>query len=97
MKPTIVLAAAAVLVTVAYGLDHGIFVGTKRYVLGPAPCCPSENVTLIKRCRYLFVTGVSEIDAEDGRVSAPSPVTDAAAYRDALSKPENGYCRLFGK
>jgi len=77
-----------------YALDHGIYVGSKRYVWG-APCCPQTD-TIRKRCRYLFVTGISEIDARDGEIDAPNATSDDAARAAALAKPENGYCRLFG-
>jgi hypothetical protein len=57
-----------------YGINRGVFVGSKRYVAS-ATCCPDLD-TIRKRCRYLFVTGVSEIDARDGEVSAPRANTD---------------------
>jgi len=79
----------------AYALDRGIYVGSKRYVSG-ADCCPDLD-TIQKRCRYLFVTGISEINARDGQVDAPRARTDKAAQLAALEKPDNGYCRLFGE
>jgi hypothetical protein len=78
-----------------YGLNRGMFVGSERYVFS-AECCPDLD-TIRKRCRYLFVTGISEIDARDGEVSAPRANTDRTAFKDALKKPENGYCPLFGE
>ena len=54
---------------VAYALDHGIYVGSAVYIAG-ADCCPDLDV-LQKKCRYLFVTGISEINARDGLVEAP--------------------------
>jgi hypothetical protein len=78
----------------SYALDRGIYIGSKRYVAG-ADCCPDSD-TLLKRCRYLFVTDISEIDAADGEVDAPRARTDAAAFKRALALPDNGYCRLFG-
>jgi hypothetical protein len=70
-----------------YGINRGVFVGSKRYVAS-AECCPDLD-TIQKRCRYLFVTGVSEIDARDGVVSAPRANTDQAAFLEAIKKPDN--------
>jgi hypothetical protein len=39
------------------------------------------------RCRYLFITGISEIDAHDGRVDAPHARTDPAALEAAIKNP----------
>jgi hypothetical protein len=80
---------------VAYALDHGIYVGTHRYLLG-APCCPQSDY-IVKACHYLFVTGISEIDAADGFVRAPNAKTDGAALAAGLSEPDNGHCSLFSK
>jgi hypothetical protein len=77
----------------AYALDRGIYVGSVRYVMGYG-FSPDYDF-LQKRCRYLFITGISEIDAHDGRVDAPHARTDPAALETALKKPDNGYCRLF--
>lgn len=77
----------------AYALDRGIYVGSERYVMGIEPM-PSGDF-LQKRCRYLFITGISEIDAHEGRVAAPHARTDPAALETAIKKPDNGYCRLF--
>jgi hypothetical protein len=38
----------------------------------------------IKKCRYLFVTGVSEIEAHDGATKGTNP-------------PFSGYCTLFAQ
>jgi hypothetical protein len=78
-----------------YAIDRGIYVGSVRYT-GGADCCP-DNDYIQKRCRYLFVTGISKIDARDGQVMAPRARSDASAQLAALAKPENGYCRLFGE
>jgi hypothetical protein len=76
-----------------YALDRGVFVGSSRYVTG-ADCCPDLDY-IQKRCRYLFVTGISEIDAIDGTVDAPNARKDRFAVTAAMNKPENGYCHLF--
>jgi hypothetical protein len=77
----------------AYALDRGIYIGSERYVMG-AECCPDLDY-IQKRCRYFFVTGVSEIDAFDGQVPAPRARTDASAREKARWLPDNGFCRLF--
>ena len=71
----IVLFAIAV-----YALDRGIYVGSARYVMGYEADFPQDSDFLQKRCRYLFITGISEIDAHEGRVAAPHA---------------RSYCRLF--
>lgn len=78
----------------AYGLNRGIYVGSERYV-GGYSCCPDSDF-IQKRCRYLFVTGISEIDANDGLILAPRARSDPSAFAAAAAKPDNGYCRLFG-
>jgi hypothetical protein len=88
------IVAIAVLFGAAYGLDHGVYVGSERYVMG-APCCANADV-IQKRCRYLFVTGVSEINAVDGQVMAPNAMHDPNAALAGLQTPDNGYCHLFG-
>jgi hypothetical protein len=95
MTRYLVAAFLLVVALAGYGLNRGIFVGSERYVRG-AECCPHADF-IQKRCRYLFVTGISEIDARDGRIIAPGARTDAAALTAALEHPDNGYCRLFGE
>jgi hypothetical protein len=68
----------------SYALDHGIYVGTTLYRWGPAPCCPEMGADVVKRCRYLFVTGISETTAQDGLTQGDQP-------------PFKGYCTLFAK
>ena len=89
------LIAIFVVIIAVYGVNRGIFVGSERYAAG-ATCCPDLD-TIKKRCRYLFVTGVAEIDARNGEVSAPRAMSDQAAFLDGLGRPENGYCPLFGE
>ena len=67
-----------------YGLNRGIFIGTKLYEWGPAPCCPYMGADIVKKCRYLFVTGVAETTAHDGLTLGTKP-------------PYSGYCTLFLK
>ena len=82
---------------VAYALDRGIYVGSERNLMGYGSDSGGNLDYIQKRCRYLFVTGVSEIDAHDGKVAAPRARSDQTALEDALKKPDNGYCRLFGE
>jgi hypothetical protein len=94
MKPGYMLCVLVALAMLAYAVDRGILIGTVRYVEGfeGSP----EDDYIQKRCRYLFITGISEIDARDGRVNAPHARTSALARRLADGTPDNGYCRLFG-
>ncbi|HLF58555.1 MAG TPA: hypothetical protein VI732_02895 [Alphaproteobacteria bacterium] len=84
MKKYFAVAFLLVVVLAIYGLDHGIFVGTTLYRAGPPPCCPEEGDLITKKCRYLFVTGISEIVAHDGQTYSNHP-------------PYNGYCPLFAE
>lgn len=70
-----------VLVAGALAMDRGVYVGSATYLMG-APIDPGLDFVQ-KRCRYLFATGVAEIDAEDGQMSV------------RLNKPAEGHCRLF--
>lgn len=74
--------ALAILVLSALALDRGVYVGSTFRLMG-APIAPGLDY-FQKRCRYLYVTGVVEIDAEDGQ----TPIR--------LHQPARGYCRMFG-
>lgn len=63
-----------------YAIDHGLFIGVAYYHSDP----PGGGLTFnIMKCRYLFITGVSEVDAVDGQIPAPA-------------KPA-GHCRIFAE
>jgi hypothetical protein len=85
----------AIIAMAGYAINRGVYVGSERYVSG-IECCPNQDV-IVKRCLYLFVTGISEISARDGVVSAPRARTERTAMESALKKPDNGYCRLFAE
>ena len=51
---------------VVYGLNRGVFVGSRSVLLG-ATCCPELDV-VEKQCRYLFITGLSTVEAKNGEV-----------------------------
>ena len=91
------IAAGLFVAFTAFALDHGVYVGSERYVMG-ADCCPNLDYVQ-KRCRYLFVTGVAELDAKDGQASAPGlrDAEDISGLQEALKKPDNGHCHLFGE
>ena len=84
MKKYLVIGFLIVVSFAVYGLDHGIYIGTTLYRYGPAPCCPKMGADTLKKCRYLFVTGVSEILAHDGLTEGTNP-------------PFSGYCNLFAQ
>lgn len=99
--PLIFVIAGAV-----YALDRGVYLGSEFYTVG-APCCP-ELDKIQKRCKYLFITGISEVPASDGERSAPGTLMRDGIEpppgwheppRDYVKKPlarDNGYCRIFG-
>src|SRR5258706_7667402 len=116
-KGLLLIAAALLVVSAAYSLDRGIFIGSERVLYGPAPCShmisewkgghpiwrevhPGEEAVcsdsgyIKKKCSYLFISGISNIDAYDSFVPV-SHAADLNEVRLAYSKPENGYCRLF--
>jgi hypothetical protein len=95
MKLYLVVALLSVAIFALYGLDRGIYIGSKRYAVGSLHYPDGDYIQ--KRCRYVFVTGIAEIDAHGGQVPAPGIYADDAAFDDALKKPDNGYCRLFGE
>lgn len=83
MKKYVVgISILCLLLAAVYGIDHGVFVGTNVHIWGPPPALPEEGNLVVKTCRYLFITGVTEIPAHDG-IS-----TDAKA-------PYRGYCPLL--
>jgi len=92
MKRYVLISALLIVVFGVYGLNRGIYVGSERRVSGYR-CCPDADI-LVKSCRYLFVTGVSEIRAR-GSVDAPRASIDENALSLALKKPDNSYCHLF--
>ena len=71
-----------VLAVGALALNRGVYVGSTTYLMG-APIDPRHDYVQ-KRCRYLFITGVAEIDADDGQ----TPIR--------LNTAAGGHCRLFG-
>ena len=92
----IVLALLAICFAAAYALDRGVYIGSERRVLS-YPHDPN-GVLIMTRCRYLFVTGISEIDAS-GQVPlvTPSPSVDRKGFLAVAGEPDNSYCRLFAE
>jgi hypothetical protein len=80
---TVVIAFGAI-AGVVYGLDRGIYIGSTSFVY--------EGL-LHKNCRYLFVTGISELPAHGG------PLETGIAFRGVqlAKEPDNLYCRFFGE
>ena len=75
----IIVIALAVIGSVAYGLDRGIYVGSTSHIV---------QGVIYKRCRYLFITGISE-----------SPAHGGALFRGMQlpNEPPRLYCRFFGE
>ncbi len=74
MKLRLTIVALVIFGFAAYALDRGIYVGSDNF-LNTAPCCP-DTAYFQKRCSYLFVTGISEINAHDGRISVYDVTSD---------------------
>jgi hypothetical protein len=87
MRPRYHLIAAGVVGVVSaaaiYGLDRGIFIGSETH---------ESAGFLIKRCRYLFVTGIADMPARGGSLErvGMGKGTQLAELPDGL------FCRLFG-
>ncbi len=83
-KKHLILPALILLAGAIYGLDRGIYIGTKSFV---------KEGFLVKRCRYLFVTGISEVPAR----GAP-PIGNLPALGMQLADhPDQLYCRVFAE
>jgi hypothetical protein len=79
-----VVIAFGTIAGIIYGLDRGIFIGSTSFV--------SEGL-LHKTCRYVFVTGISDLPAPGG------PLETGIAFRGVqlANAPDNLYCRFFGE
>src|ERR1044071_8212103 len=62
MRIGAVIAVALVLAVIAFALDHGVYVGSERVVMG-APCC-AELDYIQRRYKFLFVTRSEEHTSE---------------------------------
>jgi hypothetical protein len=83
-KPAILITCAVVVVAAAYCVDRGLYVGSRSFV--------NEGM-LIKRCQYLFITGITEQPAH----GAP-PIGNLPKLGMQLAdQPDQLYCRVFGE
>jgi hypothetical protein len=87
MKPYLVTAFVLIGALAIYGLDRGIYVGFTTTV--------AENF-LYKKCRYLFVTGITELPAHGG-LGTQIPVAQLVPGFQSASEPDRLYCRFFGE
>jgi hypothetical protein len=62
-----------------YGLDHGVYLGTVYYELKD-----QSGSDVMKKCRYLFVSGISEVNSRGAQWVDLKP---------GVKIP--GYCPLF--
>jgi hypothetical protein len=82
VRPALLIAAAVIAVAAIYCLDRGIFIGSNSFV---------NQGFLVKRCRYLFITGVTEQPAH----GAP-PIGNLPKLGMQLAdRPDQLYCRIF--
>ena len=94
MRFYLMIGASLAIAFGVYALDRGIYIGISDYWFGPAPCCPNEGDSVLRKCRYLFVTGISEIAAHDGLTTGIGS-SSRVAYSTPSTSPK-GYCSLFG-
>jgi hypothetical protein len=84
MKQHLILAVILGVALAIYGIDRGIYIGTTSFT--------NEGI-IFKKCRYLFVTGVSEIPSRNG-VTDNVPMMRGRRLPDW---PDNLYCRFFAE
>lgn len=85
MKRYLILVPVFVAALVIYGLDRGIYIGSRSHI---------ADGILRKSCRYLFVTGISELPAHGG-VADQIPAGAFAQGFQLANEPDRLYCRLF--
>jgi hypothetical protein len=84
MKRYVMVTALFVVALAIYTLDRGIYIGTTNF---------TREGTVYKNCRYLFVTGVSEIPSRNG-----NPNNGGMPRGMRLPEwPDNLYCRFFAE
>jgi hypothetical protein len=86
-----VVIAFGTIAGIVYALDRGIYVGSTSYIL-PAGSFGKEDYVL-KQCRYLFVTGLSEKTAHGGEFD----VVPNMGGRQPVKNADRLYCRVFGE
>jgi hypothetical protein len=84
MQRYLILIVLLVVVLTIYGLDRGIYIGTTNF---------TREGVIFKNCRYLFVTGISEMPSRNGRTDH-IPMLRGRRLPDW---PDNLYCRLFAE
>lgn len=84
MKRHLILVVLLGVALAIYGIDHGIYIGTTTF---------TQEGIISKNCRYLFVTGVSEIPSRNGRTDN-IPMMRGRRLQDW---PDNLYCRFFAE
>jgi hypothetical protein len=79
----VILAVIFVAALTIYGLDRGVYIGSSSF---------ANQGIIYKKCRYLFITGISEIGAHGG-------LLDQFGSRGArlADWPDNLYCRFFAE
>ena len=79
----------AVLLVFTYGLNRGIYVGKRSYIDGETLRDGSHLIR--ETCRYLFITGVSELPAK-GNALEQYPMFRGVRFSN---QADNLYCRVF--
>jgi hypothetical protein len=81
------MAALFVGAFVVYAIDRGIYIGSSKIV---------SDGLLHKNCRYLFITGITEIPAHGG-VANLVPSGQFPRGVQLADGSDNLYCRVFGE
>ena len=88
MKRYFVIAFLVLIALAIYGLDRGVYIGSSSYTW--LDTRPEGGGLVFKKCRYLFVTGISELPAHGSSVPSMPGVQQ-------LKEPDKLYCRFFGE
>ena len=84
-RVSLIIAFVSLLVGVVYWLDRGIYLGSTSYVV---------QGILYKNCKYLFVTGISELPAHGGPLENVQGGRMFSGRQNANER-DNLYCRLI--
>jgi hypothetical protein len=93
-KIGVIIAIISFVLGAFYWLDRGIYLGSSTSVLPAGEAIGDwKQDWVLKTCRYLFVTGISEKPAHGGQFES-DPI--AGGIRP-IDEADRLYCRLFGE
>ena len=99
---TVIAAVMTLLGGLIYGLDRGIYVGSKVYNLpdkdGYVWVKPEiAEGYVYKECRYLFITGIAGKPARGGKYDSIPAFAGTMAGQQPVNNLSQLYCRFFGE